>query len=69
MELLSTHHADLFHQHCQVVEEFLLDDLAIVSVCDGAELDFKAIIRGRNLFASRPFIVPENLAMEQVQSL
>lgn len=44
--------ADLLHQADQIVEEPLLDDLAmLIPMGDGAELDFKFFVRRRNRLA------------------
>jgi hypothetical protein len=37
-----------------VVEEFLLDDLAVLPLGDGAKLDLEALVRWRNLFTVGP---------------
>ena len=70
--LLPSHHPDLPHQPYVVVKKFLLNDLAVFPVGNGAKLDLEAFVRGRNLFAVSPFHRPfhrtVNLAMEHVQS-
>ena len=38
------HHADLLHQANQIVEEFLLYDLAVLPVGNSAELNFEALL-------------------------
>src|SRR5207249_4663297 len=43
----SSHHTHLFKQFDQVIKEFLFDDLSVLPVRDGAELDMKRLVRRR----------------------
>src|SRR5205814_3050088 len=45
------HEADLLHEGHEVVEEVLLDDLAVVPAGDGAEVDLEGLTGWRNLLA------------------